>query len=89
MRWLDWLKRFLGLPGKPRHNYLESGRLFPELDVEGLKGRLSLHEQGTSRGTRNEPPSTQTTFDEVENQIVSECESALADSQESLTSYLR
>ena len=89
MRWLDWLKRFLGLPGKPRHNYLESGRLFPELDVEGLKGRLSLHEQGTARGTRNESPSTQTTFDEIENQIVSECESALADSQESLTSYLR
>jgi len=87
----DGLRRLFGHANVPDHDYIESGLHFPELDLPRMRNRLALAERGKNRGSRNEPPSTQTALDEVENSVATtiEAEARLAHGKlvENLTAY--
>src|SRR5438128_4359132 len=65
-----WFKQLFGYPGDPPHDYVESAALFLELDLQRMRKRFRLVEEGTTRGKENEPPTSQENFDDVESSVV-------------------
>ncbi|HEY9788370.1 MAG TPA: hypothetical protein V6D17_23475 [Candidatus Obscuribacterales bacterium] len=86
---LKWLKSILGSVDLPPHDYVDSALLFPELDVERMRKRMRLAEEGQDRGSRDEPPTDHDSFDEIENRIINEIQSELRRSYEKAASHLR
>ena len=66
------LGRIFGQPDVPEHNYRESALAFPELDVERIAKRLQLAQEGTRRGSTNEPPIAPDSFDPIEARVTAE-----------------
>ncbi|MFC1488836.1 hypothetical protein ACFL6B_03210 [Thermodesulfobacteriota bacterium] len=60
---------------QPPHDYIPSTMPFLQLNIEKIKKDMGLVKIGKRRGKRNEPSSASTTFDDIEQKIVSAIES--------------
>lgn len=89
MGFLDRLRALFGYPDRHRHDYVESALLFPELDTERMIRSMHLTEEGTRRGSRNDPAPDQDTFDDIENKIVRKIRSEVSPAHEKFTSHMR
>ena len=88
MSLFSWLRSLFGSPNRPMHPYVESGRLFHELDIPRAAKDLSLQAEGSRRGVVNQPPATDDPFDAVEQRVIALVESEARRSHETLTDHL-
>jgi len=89
MGFLSWLRRIFGNVDFPPHSYIDSAMCFPELDVERMRKRMHLIEEGEGRGLSEEPPTESSALDEIENRIVTEIQGELRVTHENATSHIR
>jgi hypothetical protein len=89
MGFLERLRRFFGSVDVPPHHYIDSGLYFPELDVERIRKRMNLVEEGKSRGLQDLPPAEADAFDEVENRIITEIQGEVRVCHEKAMSHIR
>jgi hypothetical protein len=86
---LHFFRTLLGSFNKPSHDYVASTLSFPELDVERMKRRMRLEEEGQRRGTRNEPATDSLSRDDIEQRIITTIESEKRLAHDKLVDHLK
>lgn len=70
----NFLRGLFGRLAERRHDYVASTMSFMELDVERMKRRLNLEEEGRRRGERNDPGKESHHLDHIEQSVVTAIE---------------
>src|SRR5437016_9989431 len=86
---LTFIRAIFGYPDEPSHDYIASTLSFPELDIERMKRRMGLEEQGQHRGARNEPAPDSQTLDDLEQRIMTTIESEKHLAYEKFVNHLK
>src|SRR5438309_1924167 len=86
---LNWLRSIFSSTDVRGHDYIYPPLVFPQLDVKNVARRLRLAEQGAERGSLNQPSSSETAFDHVENSIITEIQGELQLSKEKFAQHLQ
>jgi hypothetical protein len=72
---LNFIRTIFGYPDEPTHDYVASPLTFAELDIERMKRRMRLEEEGQTHGMRNEPATDSPSLDDIEQRIITTVES--------------